>query len=64
MLVEELTAESFADGISRAASLTFDPTHIRKQSLRFSLERFHDDMRSRLEGAPLGRSLPGEHAAW
>ena len=64
VLVEELTAESFADGISRAASLTFDPTHIRKQSLRFSLERFHDDMRSRLEGAPLGRSLPGEHAAW
>ena len=51
VLVESPSAEAFADGIARAASLSFDPVHIREQSLRFSLERFYEEMRARLEHA-------------
>lgn len=51
VLVDEPTAEAFAAGIARAASLRFDAGHIRSQALRFSVSRFHDEMRPLLEGA-------------
>lgn len=51
VLVADASPEAFAAGIARAASLRFDPGHIREQALRFSLERFHDEMRDQIEGA-------------
>ena len=61
VLVDEPTAEAFADGISRAASLSFDPTYIRQQSVRFSRDRFHDEMRACVENTVKG---PRIEAAW
>ncbi len=49
VLVEDSTPEAFAEGIRRVMTLPLDPTHLREQSLRFSLTRFHDDMRTLIE---------------
>jgi glycosyltransferase involved in cell wall biosynthesis len=51
VLVESQTAEAFADGIAHALRLRFDPTHLREQSLKFSLDRFYAEMRTCLEQA-------------
>ena len=51
VLVDEPTAEAFAAGIAGAATMRFDPEHIRSQALRFSVSRFHDEMRPLIEGA-------------
>ena len=51
VLVDEPTVEAFAAGIARAADLRFDAEHIRSQALRFSVSRFHDEMRPLLEDA-------------
>ena len=51
ILVEDAGAEAFAAGIARAAALDFDAAHIREQALRFSLERFYEEMRGRIEAA-------------
>ena len=51
VLVDEPTADAFAAGIARAAALRFDAGHIRNQALRFSVSRFHDEMRPLLESA-------------
>ena len=40
VLVEELSAAAFADGISRAMSASFDRTAIRRHAEQFSRERF------------------------
>ena len=61
VLVDEPTAEAFAHGLSRAATLSFDPTYIRQQSVRFSRDRFHDEMRACVEDTVKG---PGNEAAW
>jgi len=46
ILVNEPTAEALADGLNRATDINFDSTYIRQSSLRFSLERFYDEMRA------------------
>lgn len=51
VLVDDTTPEAFAEGIARAAAIRFDPTRIRRQALKFSLERFHGEMRGRIEDA-------------
>ena len=51
VLVEETGPQAFAAGIARAAALEFDPAHIRAQAVRFSLERFYEEMRERIEAA-------------
>ena len=51
VLVGEPTAEAYAAGIARAAALPFDAEHIRARALRFSLPRFHDEMRRLIEDA-------------
>ena len=51
VLVDEPTVEAFAAGIARAADLRFDAEHIRSQALRFSVSRFHDEMRPLIEDA-------------
>ena len=49
VLVEEPTAEAYAAGIAHAAAQPFDAEHIRRQALRFSRSRFHDEMRRLIE---------------
>ena len=49
VLVDELTAEAFAAGIGQVASTEFDSTYIREQALRFSRDRFYEDMRTAIE---------------
>ena len=49
VLVDELTAEAFAAGIGQVASTEFDSTFIREQALRFSRDRFYEDMRTAIE---------------
>ncbi|MCY4602079.1 MAG: glycosyltransferase [Acidobacteria bacterium] len=49
VLVDEPVAEAYAAGIARAAALPFDAEYIRKQALRFSRRRFHDEMRRLIE---------------
>ena len=49
VLVDEPTADAYAAGIARAAAMSFDAEHIRGQALRFSLTRFHDEMRKLIE---------------
>ena len=51
VLVDEPGAEALAAGIARARALRFDAGHIRNQALRFSVDRFHDEMRPLIEGA-------------
>ena len=51
VLVDEPTVEAFAAGIARAAALRFDAGHIRNHALRFSVSRFHDEMRPLIEAA-------------
>ena len=46
ILVNEQTAEALADGLNRATTMHFDSTYIRQSSLRFSLERFYNEMRT------------------
>ncbi len=59
VLVDEATPEAFAAGIARAAATAFDPAQIRRQALRFSLERFYGEMRGRIEDAA---ATPGGEA--
>ena len=49
VLVEEPSAEAFADGIRRIAATSFDPVHLRAQALRFAHPRFHHEMRGCIE---------------
>ena len=51
VLVDEPGVEAFAAGIARAAATRFDAGHIRQQALRFSVSRFHDEMRPLIEAA-------------
>jgi len=44
ILVEDLSAPAFADGISRAMSASFDRAAIRHNAERFSRERFVDEL--------------------
>jgi glycosyltransferase involved in cell wall biosynthesis len=44
VLVEEPTAEAFADAIDRAAAFAFDVGMVRRQAERFGRERFGDEM--------------------
>jgi len=44
ILVEDLSAPAFADGISRALSASFDRALIRRNAERFSRERFVDEI--------------------
>ena len=57
VLVGELTAEAFADGIDRAGALSFDSRYIREQALRFSRTRFHDTMRLCIEETVQAQTL-------
>ena len=49
VLVEEPSAEAFADGIRQVAGNTFDPEYLHHRAGRFSYDRFHDDMRACIE---------------
>lgn len=49
ILVEELSADAFAEGISEVMCRSFDPAYLHQQSLRFSYDQFHHDMRARIE---------------
>ena len=49
ILVEELSAEAFADGICQVITGSFDPAYLRERSLRFSYDRFHNEMRACIE---------------
>ena len=49
VLVEQLTPESFATGITRTMSSPFDTQAIRSHALRFSRSRFIDAMRRCIE---------------
>ena len=51
VLVEQPTAEAYAAGIERAATLPFDADRIRERALRFSHERFQAEMRELIEDA-------------
>jgi glycosyltransferase involved in cell wall biosynthesis len=44
ILVEDLSAPAFADGIARAMSASFDRAAIRRNAERFSRERFVDEI--------------------
>ena len=55
VLVEELSAEAFADGLRRVADTSFDPEHLRGQALRFGHVHFHNKMRDCIENT-LGTS--------
>ena len=55
VLVEEPSAEAFADGLRRVADTSFDPEHLRGQALRFGHVRFHNEMRDCIENT-LGTS--------
>jgi glycosyltransferase involved in cell wall biosynthesis len=44
ILVEDLSAPAFADGIARATSASFDRAAIRRNAERFSRERFADEL--------------------
>ena len=57
ILVDELTADAFADGIGEAAALSFDSGYIREQALRFSRTRFHDAMRRCIEETVQAQTL-------
>jgi glycosyltransferase involved in cell wall biosynthesis len=46
VLVDELSAEAFADAITDAMNRRFDPARIRQHAERFSRERFGDQMES------------------
>jgi len=49
ILVRESTAAAFSEAIQRVDEFNFDSTLIRKNSLRFSLARFHSEMRKKIE---------------
>ena len=49
LLVEEQTAEAFADAIQQTSNHSFDPSRLRAAALRFSRTRFQDQMRSVIE---------------
>jgi len=49
VLVEELSAAAFADGISRAMSASFDRTAIRRHAEQFSRERFVREIAAQVE---------------
>jgi len=49
VLVADRTAEAFAEGIDRVTRTRFDRAYIRERALRFSRDRFHDEMRACLE---------------
>lgn len=53
ILVNEPTAEAFAEGIVRITENSFEPDYLRAHSLQFSLTRFHDTMRTKIETAIL-----------
>lgn len=58
ILVDDLAAEAFADGIRRALDRRFDPTVIRRHAETFSRSRFGDEMDAlvRDESALTGRA--------
>ena len=49
ILVEELSAHAFAEGISEVMRRSFDSAYLHQQSLRFSYDQFHHDMRACIE---------------
>ena len=49
VLVYESTAKAFSEAIQRLDSLNFNSAHIRQHALRFSLDRFRDEMRRNIE---------------
>ena len=49
LLVRESTATAFSEAIQSIDDFNFDSAVIRKNSLRFSLARFHDQMRKNIE---------------
>jgi glycosyltransferase involved in cell wall biosynthesis len=53
VLVNEPTAEALAEGIVKITENSFDPDYVREHSLQFSLTRFHDNMRTKIETAVL-----------
>ena len=54
ILVEDDSAAGFADGITRASVARFDPAYVRSRTLRFSYDRFHDEMRASIEAMLAG----------
>jgi glycosyltransferase involved in cell wall biosynthesis len=56
-LVEQPTAEAFADAIAQATGRSFDPTVIRLHAERFGRARFHKEMEAAIQDA-----LSGGHA--
>ena len=61
VLVDELSPEAFADGISRSDALSFDSGYIREQALRFSRGRFQDAMRRCIEETA---DAPAHNPSW
>ena len=61
VLVDELSPEAFADGISRSDALSFDSGYIREQALRFSRGRFQDAMRRCIEETA---DAPAPNPSW
>jgi len=52
VLVDDLSAPAFADGIARALSASYDRTAIRRHAETFSRERFVDQIARLVGGAP------------
>jgi len=55
VLVDQATAEAFADGLARLQSLALAPGVIRANAARFSRERFMTDFRAAIDQAIAGR---------
>jgi glycosyltransferase involved in cell wall biosynthesis len=51
VLVDDMSVEAFADGISRAQSTRFDSGAIRTHAERFGRERFGDELEALVTGA-------------